>query len=133
MAEAATRGRRRPKADADTSTAGEGTKAGSKKGGTRKSYDQPIKAGKVVAELPPTKGRSSASEALQSVIDADGEGWVILDGQGRQPTSVQSSVQTAAKRAGVTVEIKIREVPGEGYDAAFARLVKEDDGTSEDE
>ena len=87
------------------------------KGGTRIRHETPISITGTVDELPPRQYSSVSSEILKEIKEAKGK-WVELDPAGRQASSVQSMISSAASRNGLDVSVSVR---GE---AVFARLNK---------
>lgn len=89
-----------------------------KKGGTRPQHDKPITVLGIVDELPPRQYSSTASDLLAQVIAAEGK-YVELDPAGRQASSVQSMISSAADRNKVEITVSTRG------DRVFAKLGKD--------
>lgn len=87
-------------------------------GGTRPQHDNPITVLGVVDELPPRQYSSTASDLLEQVKNAEGK-WIELDPAGRQASSVQSMISSAADRAKIAVTVSTRG------DRIFAKLGKD--------
>jgi hypothetical protein len=87
------------------------------KGGTRPQHDNPIRVLGVVDELPPRQYSSVANELLEQIVEADGK-IVELDPAGRKASSVQSMIDSAAKRHKLEITVAVRG------DRVFANLEK---------
>ncbi len=74
---------------------------------TRVRHDTPIGVLGTVKELPPRQYSSVSSELLEQIVAAKGD-WVELDPAGRQPSSVQSMITSAADRLGIDVTVSTR-------------------------
>lgn len=79
---------------------------------TRKRYDTPLAVAGVVDELPPRQYSTTAGEILDKIIE-NGEKWTQIETGGRQTSSVQSMISTAAtnrKVPNVRVAVRGEEV-----------------------
>ncbi len=86
-------------------------------GGSRVRHDEPIGVIGTVKELPPRQYSSQSSEILKQITEAKGD-YIELDPKGRQASSVQSMITSAADRAEMDVTVSVR---GE---RVYARLNK---------
>lgn len=73
----------------------------------RQRHDTPIEVVGIVDELPPRQYSSAASEVLEAIKAGKGK-FVELDPKGRQASSVQSMITSAAERAKVDVTVAVR-------------------------
>lgn len=74
---------------------------------TRVRHETPISVRGEVDELPPRRYSSVSSEILKEIVAAKGN-WVELDPAGRQASSVQSMITSAAERSEIDVTVAVR-------------------------
>lgn len=85
----------------------------------------------LIEELPPSAG-SLYADAIGALIakSEDGYGWLRVKTGGREPNSVQTGLQGAARKLGVSIKTRTR--PNNGSKDVWVSLT-EDDGGDEEE